>query len=161
MWPSHELTESRRRLQSLRDELNALDGANAGVEQALSRFLVVRACGHVEFTFEEAFCCYAAAKASPAVASFVRSQFFRGSNPHADRLADILRRLDPGRATRFVEYIDAEDQRMRRELGFLIDRRNRIAHGQNETVGRRKALDLAELALDVGDWITTEIDPRM
>jgi hypothetical protein len=160
IWPSHPLAESNRRLQELRDELANLDEISVAVEQAMARFLVVRACGHIEFTFEEAFCSYAEAKAIPAVAAFVRSQFFRGSNPRADRLTEILQRMDPARAQRFVDYIDSDDQRIRRELSFLIDRRNRIAHGQNETVSRRKALDLADLALNVGQWITTEIDPR-
>jgi hypothetical protein len=56
--------------------------------------------------------------------------------------------------------MDADDQKIRRELGFLVDRRNKISHGQSESVARRKSLDLADIALTIGDWMTGELDPR-
>ncbi|MBX3100567.1 MAG: hypothetical protein KF761_13430 [Salinibacterium sp.] len=160
-WPSHILATSRQRLAELQLEVDSLPSdVSVATEQAMTRFLVVRACGHIEFTFDEAFCSYAESKSSPPIAAFVRSQFFRGSNPSAERIEVGLRKLDPARADRFVLLIDAEDQKVRRELGFLVDRRNKIAHGQSESVARRKALDLADIALSLGDWVMTELDPR-
>ncbi|MBW9110659.1 HEPN domain-containing protein [Microbacterium ureisolvens] len=160
-WPSHELSSSRSRLEELRVEVEGIDAdASNETEQGMTRFLVVRACGHIEFTFDEAFCAFAESKSSPHVASFVRTQFFRGANPSPDRIGQTLRRLEAVRADRFDALIDADDQRLRRELSFLVDRRNKIAHGQSETVRRRKALDLADVALELGDWIVAELDPR-
>lgn len=159
-WPSHILATSRDRLAELKREVDSMPSdVSVATEQAMTRFLVVRSCGHVEFTFDEAFSSYAKSESSPPIAAFVRSQFFRGSNPSAERIETTLRKLDTNRAERFLHLIDANDQRVRRELGFLVDRRNKIAHGQNENVARRKALDLADVALDVGDWITNELDP--
>ncbi len=160
-WPSHVIAESRRKLVGLRDELSNM-GAEVGseIEQAVSRFLVVRACGHIEFTFEEAFCAYTASRSSPEVASFVRSGFFRGSNPKPSRLTDALDRLDPSLAARVKAHLDAEDQRVSRELSFMVDRRNKIAHGQSENVGRRRALQLSEIALGISDVVTENLDPR-
>jgi hypothetical protein len=126
----------------------------------LSRFLAIRACGHIEFTFEEAFCTYAESKASPPIANFVRSQFFRGSNPSAERISQTLRKLDPARADRFIAFADDGDGEIQRELSFLLDRRNKIAHGQSESVGRVKAVALGEVSLRIADWLVTELDPR-
>lgn len=160
-WPSHVLAESRRRLSELRSELDALpEVTSAEVEQALSRFLVVRACGHLEFTFEEAFCAYAESRASPSVANYVRSGFFRGSNPNPSRLTVTLGKLDPALAAPIVSLLEGDDQRLSRELSFLVDRRNKIAHGQSENVSRSRALQLADVALNVGDALIQSLDPR-
>ncbi|WP_372487699.1 HEPN domain-containing protein [Agromyces atrinae] len=155
------MSESRRKLVDLRAELNGLgDDASTEVEQAISRFLVVRACGHIEFTFEESFCAYAESRSSPGVASFVRSGFFRGSNPRPSRLTDTLGKLDPSISTAITTHLEADDQRLSRELSFMVDRRNKIAHGQSENVGRIRALQLADVALEVGDALVVTLDPR-
>lgn len=160
-WPSHALAASRSGLADLREEVNSLEAdTSPETDQAMARFLVVRACGHVEFTFDESFCAFAESKASPSVASFVRTQFFRGANPSPSRLIDTLRKLDPSRADQLDSFINDDDQRLKRELEFMVNRRNKIAHGQSETVRRRKALDLTDAALEVADWIVIALDPR-
>lgn len=160
-WPSHALSSSRAGLADLRKEVDSLGSdTSSETEQAMARFLVVRASGHVEFTFDESFCAFAESKASPSVASFVRTQFFRGANPSAARIGDTLRKLDPSRADAFEAFINDDDQRLKRELDFMVNRRNKIAHGQSETVRRRKALDLADVSLEVADWVVTALDPR-
>lgn len=160
-WPSHALTQSRERLVELRNTVNELPSTTpSATEGALSRFLVVRACGHIEFTFDEAFCSFAESKSSPAIASFVRSQFFRGSNPSAERLSQTLRKLDETRAERFTAFVEDHDGELQRELSFLLDRRNKIAHGQSESVGRVKAIALSNVSLRLADWLLDELDPR-
>jgi hypothetical protein len=52
------------------------------------------------------------------------------------------------------------DQELKRELGLLLDRRNAIAHGLNEGLGARKALDLVTYARLVTDWFIVRFDPR-
>ena len=159
-WPTHVLTESRRRLHDLVREINTLaDSTNPEIDQAMSRFLVVRSCGHLEFTFEEALCSFAEARSNPQVADFVRSTFFRGSNPTPRRLVETLERMDKAGADGLRELLDDDDQRLNRELSFLVDRRNKIAHGQSENVRRRKALDLADVSLEVSDWVVAALDP--
>lgn len=159
-WPSHELSEWKRRLADLRKSVDERKSEDPDVIAALCRFLVVRSCGHIEFTFEEAFCSYAASRSSPAIATFVRSQFFRGSNPTPTKIHGILRKLDTDLADRFNSFMDEDDQSVKRELSLLVDRRNKIAHGQNENVATRKAVDLASLAERVGDWMLIQLDPR-
>ena len=67
--------------------------------------------------------------------------------------------MSPEWAGEFNAYLDEDDKRVRRELGLLVDRRNNISHGQNEGLGVRKALDLSDLALEVGDWLSLRLDP--
>lgn len=148
------------RLVDLQHELDGLQGDSSEIEGALSRFLVVRASGHVEFTFDETFCSFAESKSSPAVGSFVRAQFFKGRNPTPSRIADGLRQLDASLSDEFEAFIDENDQSRRRELEFMVNRRNKIAHGQSEGIGRIKALALADIALEIGDWVATKLDPR-
>lgn len=160
-WPSHLLDASRQGLIDLHDEVDSLDSdTSPETDGALSRFLVVRSSGHIEFTFDEAFCVFAESKSSPAVSAFVRTQFFRGANPTPKRIGETLRKLDPAKADAFGQFIEADDQRLKRELEFMVNRRNKIAHGQSENVNRRKALNLALVALEVGDWVVSTLDPR-
>lgn len=158
-WPTHALAMSRTRLEELKDEADLRSNVSSEIDQAISRFLVVRACGHIEFSFEEAFCEYASVQSSAKVGAFVRSQSFRGANPNPARIIKTLDHLDGDLARRFEEYIDQDDQELRRELALLVDRRNKIAHGQNEGVTRRKALDLADVALRISDWLIDELSP--
>ncbi|MBF4586143.1 hypothetical protein ITJ69_08345 [Curtobacterium sp. VKM Ac-2887] len=130
------------------------------VSSALARFLTVRACGHIELTFDECLAHYADEKAHPFIASHVRAGLFKGRNPRPDDLTERLRRINPSWSTSFVEYLDEDDNRRRRELGLLVDRRNSISHGQNEGLGVRKALDLARLALDVSAWFCSTLSPN-
>jgi hypothetical protein len=129
------------------------------VQAALARFLAVRSCGHVEFTFDECLAQYAAAKAHPSVASYVREGLFTGRNPRPDALTQRLRRLNPEWADELDAYFGERDGERTRELSLLVDRRNGISHGQNEGLGVRKALDLAAVAVDIADWVMLRLDP--
>lgn len=69
-------------------------------------------------------------------------------------------RFDSTLASEFAALLDADDQRLRRELAFLVDRRNRISHGLSEGVGLRKALDLSSVSSEVGDWFILKLNPE-
>ena len=159
-WPPHEVDLSRQRLVQL---IGVVDGLKSDtlddVKTALARFLAVRSCGHVEFSFDECLARYAAAKAHPSVASYVREGLFTGRNPHPDALVQRLRRLNSEWADELETYFAEGDGERTRELGLLVTRRNGISHGQNEGLGLRKALDLAAVALDIADWMTMRLDP--
>ncbi|MGL5824656.1 MAG: hypothetical protein ACRCYU_07445 [Nocardioides sp.] len=67
--------------------------------------------------------------------------------------------LDSRWAAALDSFLDEADGWRRRELSYLVDRRNKISHGQSETVGRRKALDLTAMALEVSDWLANCLNP--
>jgi hypothetical protein len=72
----------------------------------------------------------------------------------------LIRRFDGAWADELDQVLSEDDERLGRELDFLVDRRNKIAHGLNEGIGVRKALDLVEPAVTIGDWFVNKMDPR-
>ncbi|MEA2232138.1 MAG: hypothetical protein QOD83_1954 [Solirubrobacteraceae bacterium] len=68
-------------------------------------------------------------------------------------------RFDSAWANDLVDFFEADDQRLQREIAFLVDRRNKIAHGLNEGIGPVKALALKEIACEVGDWFIARFNP--
>jgi hypothetical protein len=55
--------------------------------------------------------------------------------------------------------LDANDERLARELAFLVDCRNKIAHGLNEGIGSQKALALKDVAVEIADWFVLRFNP--
>lgn len=159
-WPTLSLQASRDRLDELRNMLDELPVDPPEVSGHLARFLVVRSTGYVEHTFETCVCHFAEAHSHPAIARHVTAGLFKGRNPRPDVLLDRTRLLSEDWAESLRRYFDEDDSAVRRELSFMVDRRNQIAHGQSESVNRRKALTLADVALDVGKFLTELIDPR-
>lgn len=158
-WPTLPMQTARNRLEDLSQRLSNSSGDPDTVAD-LSRFLVVRSTGYVEYTCETCIRHFAETHAHPAVARHVVSGLFRGRNPKPDVLLDRVGSLDRSWAQLLEEYLNADDGKVRRELEFMIDRRNKIAHGESESVHRRKALDLAGVALGLGDCLTVIMDPR-
>ena len=74
-----------------------------------------------------------------------------------DALAILTGRFDSAWANELAEFLEADDQTLQREVAFLVDRRNKIAHGLNEGVGPVKALALKGVACDVGDWFIARL----
>lgn len=140
--------------------LDSLPAEPPEVSAELSRFLVVRSTGYIEHTFETCIKHFSEAKSHPAVARHVSAGLFRGRNPKPEALLTRMAGFDEKWAADLLALFKDEDGKISRELEFMVDRRNKIAHGQSESVNRRKALDLAEIALDLGEWLTTLIDPR-
>jgi hypothetical protein len=130
------------------------------VTRALSRFLLIRTCGYLEQVVEQCCIAYLTSKASPRVSRFGSSWLGRGANPSPDRLVELVRRFDGEWADELKAEFEADDQLLQREISFLVDRRNRIAHGLGEGVGARKALDLGTYTAAVADWFIRRFDPR-
>lgn len=155
-------------MQNLRRSLGALEalvqGSNAGrgddVDAALARFLVVRTCGYIEQVVEECCRAYLRSKSDARSASFGASWFGRGRNPSKDSLVSLVRRFDGAWGNSLETLLNDNDELLGRELAFLVDRRNKIAHGLSEGIGVRKALDLVAPAKEIADWFIATFDPR-
>jgi hypothetical protein len=126
----------------------------------LSRFLVIRTCGYVEQSVDECCRSYLKSKSDPRSASFGESWLGRGANPNPDSLIKLVKKFDRAWAEDFETLLSQEDELLKRELAYLVDKRNRISHGLNQSVGQRKALDLVPLSRQVTRWFITQFDPR-
>lgn len=93
------------------------------------------------------------------VRSFAHSWQERSINPAPEALCALVGRFDAGLQEELEAWLDADDQRYRRELSFMVNRRNRIAHGLNEGIGPKRALELVEAAQEVTDWFILRFNP--
>lgn len=160
-WPPWEVKSLAAKLDSLAALLDPTTqlAHTEEVSGWLARLLVVRSCGYLEQTVAEVSRAYVDERSGGLVRTFARSWLERSGNPGPDRLENLLGRFDKGLRDEFAEYLDADDQRVRRQLAFLVDRRNRIAHGLNEGVAGRKALELKSEACEVADWFILRMNP--
>jgi hypothetical protein len=160
-WPSLQIQRLESSLLALRSlvDLNARSGDDDVVRE-LSRFLVVRSCGFLEQVTEE--CCreYLGSKSDRRSADFGASWLGRGRNPSSANLVALVGRFDAAWSSELEALMKDDDERLQRELSFLVDRRNKIAHGLSEGIGARKAIDLADMVREITDWFQLRLDPR-
>ena len=150
IWPPLEVRNLERKL----DELIALTDDRRDVTEEirawLARLLVVRACGYLEQTVVETFRAYVREKSYGTVRSFAHSYLERSKNPSIANLDEQLGRFDADLQADFKALLEADDQRLSREISFLVDRRHKIAHGLNEGITPVRAIKLATSPFTVG-----------
>lgn len=160
-WPPREVGLLRTRLDELAEIVRVPDDdLPRDARDWLARLLVIRSSGFLEQSTMIVCREYVRASAGGPVHSFARSWLDRSGNPAPDVLLRLTGRFDRAWATELGEILDADDERFRRELEFLVDRRNKIAHGFNESVGVAKALALKEVACEVSDWFVARFNPQ-
>lgn len=126
----------------------------------LARLLVVRSCGYLEQTAFEVCRSYVGRRAGGPVRSFALSWLERTRNPTPDALRELVGRFDARYAEELWDLLNGDDERLYRELSFLVDRRNRIAHGLSEGIGSRKAIQLKNVAVELADWFVLRFNPK-
>lgn len=160
-WPPWEVTSLRQKLEDLAllVEQPAAHAVPQQAEDWLARFLVVRSCGYLEQTVAQVAREYVRGKSGGPTRSFAVSWLERTGNPTPAALVVLAGRFDAVWSSDLGALFEADDQRLSREVSFLVDRRNRIAHGLNEGIGGRKALALKDVACEVADWFIARFNP--
>ncbi len=130
------------------------------IQPWLCRILVVRSCGYLEQVTVEVCRSYVAQKSGGLVRTFAQSWLERSRNPTPVNLEELVGRFDAIICDEFKVMLDADDGRLRREVAFLVDRRNKIAHGISESVNRSKALQLKGIAYELADWFILRFNPE-
>lgn len=72
----------------------------------------------------------------------------------------LVGRFDAQWAEDLEKLLNDNDEYLKRETALLVDRRNKISHGLNQNVGKRKSLDLITNVITVTDWFINRFDPR-
>ncbi len=83
----------------------------------------------------------------------------KSRNPSPENLLDIVGRFDGDWRDELQAMLDANDGRLNQELLMLISRRNQIAHGLNEGLNSRKAVELVLVSKQLADWFIRRFDP--
>lgn len=161
-WPPWPVTSVRSNLDDLvaTTQDAAADKVASEILSSLSRFLVVRTSGYVEQAVHEVVRAFVSGKSGGQVRTFAHSWLERSRNPSPEALGGLLGRFDAALQAEFEAYLDEDDQRLKRDLSFLVDRRNAIAHGLNEGVGYERALTLVASAVHVVDWFILRLNPN-
>ncbi len=160
-WPPVAVTSIWNRLEELDVLLQnqARDPDAESTAQWLARLLVIRSCGYLEQTVLEVARAFIVDSSGGLVRSFAQSHVPEGRKPSPEFLLEWVGRFDANLREDLDELFEADDQRLRRELSFMVDRRNRIAHGLNEGITSRKALDLKLIACELADWFILRFNP--
>lgn len=160
-WPPWAVTSSRAELDRLASALKDRDSKVHPVEWSswLARLLVVRSCGFVELSLRETLRGYVDGASGGFVRSFSLSYLERTPNPNPGAVSALLGRFDPSLGDEFQLHIAKDDSRLKRELELMVDRRNKIAHGESENITQSKSLTLYGAACEVSDWFVLRLNP--
>jgi hypothetical protein len=160
-WPPWEVTTLQNNLDVLSDLVeNPSDQVlNSDAYPWLCRLLVVRSCGYLEQVVVEVCRAYVRERSGGTVRMFAHSWLDRTGNPTPDRLGDLVGRFDSTMREDLLAFLADQDERLSRAVYFMVDRRNRIAHGLNEGISRTKALELKLVACEVADWFVLRFNP--
>lgn len=158
-WPPWPVRSLEKQLDSLRDAVRANDSRPDDEQIWLTRFLVVRACGYLEQVVYETITGYIQERAGGEMRAFAMSWFNKSRNPSPDNLLEVVGRFDENWKSDLNDFLGSGDGSHQQELNLLVSRRNQIAHGLNEGLNTRKALDMVELARRVADWFIVRFNP--
>ena len=155
-WPPRELERYERGL----DELVTTLRSNPSGDEYLSRFLTIRACGFLEQAIKTLSRAHVDCKSGGTVRSFALTHLERARNPGPAAILQMLGRFDLALTSEFDEFLSRDDGSMRRELEGLVQKRNLIAHGENEGVRPTTALKHADLVRVVVDELARLLHPE-
>lgn len=159
-WPPRNIAPLRQSLESLAEWVkNPPPGRTDDERIWLARFFLVRTCGYLEQVINEVAKAYIDERSGGLVRTFAHSWLAKSKNPSADNMVALVGRFDGTLANDLLTLLDAEDQRLRREIGLLMDRRHKIAHGLNEGLTGSKAYSLYQSTLEVADWFLQNFNP--
>jgi RiboL-PSP-HEPN len=159
-WPPVNLLRLKSALDQLADAVANRPPHRTDDEQIWStRFLLLRICGYLEQVTHETSRSYVLAKSGGLVRSFAMSWLGKSRNPSTENLLDLIGRFDGALVDDLASLLNADDQRLHRELSLLVDRRHKIAHGLNEGITESKALSLKADAETIADWFFRNLKP--
>jgi hypothetical protein len=143
----------------LTDLVRASGRSDPALDQALSRYLVIRSAGLIESIRDDVADLYIREVAHARAHRRITSGLRQGQGARPKQLLDFLRSFDPAWAEEFALFIDQDDARVKDSLGALIAARTKIAHGDGEAVSISHALRWADVAKEVSDWLIRRFEP--
>lgn len=157
IWPPRDVSALRVKLDELERLLPIAEQEEA--TSLLVKLLVVRSCGFLEQVVFHVCREYVSEKSWGMVRSFAHTWLEHSRNPSPKALDELVGRFDESLRLDFLDLLERDDEYLKRELAFLVDRRNKIAHGLNEGLGLAKALQLKKVACEIADWFILRFNP--
>lgn len=158
-WPPWAIRSLERQLDTLHNAVRANESRPDDEQIWLTRFLVVRACGYLEQVVHETVTGFVQDRSGGEIRAFAMSWFNKSRNPSPDNLVEMVGRFDERWKHEFESLLDSNDGGVRQELNLLVSRRNQIAHGLNEGLNTRKAIEMVDLSKQIADWFILRFNP--
>ena len=159
VWPPVRISLLEQQLDMLATAVQNGSEREVNDQAWLSRFLVVRTCGYLEQVVHETIVAHLQEMSYGRAQTFVMSWLDRSRNPSVDNLTKLVGRLDPNLEDELRQLLDADEKRLHRAVSLLVGRRNQIAHGDNEGMGSKGALEFVISAKEVANWFILRLDP--
>lgn len=175
-WPTVRMQQRKGDLTALAEDLRNLSATKKGNSKGrknrgdqldavsyvnhLSRYLIIRSAGYVEITRDDCIDQYTSVKSIPLIHSYVRSGLYTGYGVSPGQLSAFVQKFSPEWKQELENILVADDENLKRILGQLVSERKSVAHGGSTQVSQRKALDMYECAVILGDWFIKRYDPR-
>jgi len=160
-WPPQDLIPLERGLDELANSIRERPRDRTDDEQIwLTRYLVVRSCGYLEQVLYSTTISHIEHSSGGTAKSYALSWLSRSINPTPDNVHTTLGRFDPSMAAEFKIWLDDNRGELNNELSSLVARRHGIAHGLNEGMGSRRALELYIVCKQVADWLILRLNPN-
>ena len=159
-WPPQDLAPLEKTLDELAESVRNPPKGRSDDEQIwLTRFLIVRSCGYLEQVLYESTIGHIEYRAGGTARAYALSWLSRSINPSPENVLRTLGRFDAMIADEFQDWLSDNGGELNNELSSLVARRNGIAHGLNEGMGSRRALDLYSVCKLVADWLILRLNP--
>lgn len=148
-------------LHDLTETLQNLDPKASELQVALARYTAVRAAGYVEAVRDDVADLFVDRVALDVIKSRVRTGLRVGLGVRPQQLIDFVQSFHRDWAIELANFLDDDTslRNRRSDLGALVHARNKIAHGDGDSVGRNDALRWATTAEEVGGWLIRRFDP--
>jgi hypothetical protein len=159
-WPPQDLGRLERALDELAEAVRDRPKYRSDDEQVwLVRFLVVRSCGYLEQVMHLCAMGHLQELSHGTARSYSLSWLARSINPSVENIRNTMGRFDAGFVDEFDTMLAADHGALANDLGALVTKRHAIAHGANDGLGDRRALDLYEMAKKLADWMMRRLNP--
>jgi len=156
---------ARLRLQDLQETVKVLRQLPTGTPDfasvALARYLAIRAAGYIEAVRDDAADAYVSSRAPDQVVRRVRSGLRTGQGVAPGQLCEFVGSFHADWKTELEAFLSQDDESLKSSLGSLVAARKKIAHGDGETVTAGKALNWADTAQVLGQWLLERFDPNL
>lgn len=154
--PPHSASARQRELElkSTCDALRTLpkDSPDA-IEQALSRYVVVRSVGYVESVRDDAADRYASTVGHQRLRRRIGLHLHTGQGASPGQLLTFLGSFEPQWRDSLDEFLSKDDGKIKSDLGAMVAARKRIAHGDGENVTPGRALAWSDTARAVASFL--------
>lgn len=148
---------ARQRELELKSLCNALrtlpKDSSDTIEQALTRYVVIRSVGYVESVRDDAADRYASMVGHQRLRRRIGLHLHTGQGAAPTQLLNFLGSFEPQWRHSLDEFLSKDDGKMRSDLGAMVAARKKIAHGDGDNVTPGRALGWSDTARAVASFI--------